>query len=1034
MDAKYTIRDNYEIEESIQIVENKLFIPVKGEQDFSGVMLDNQKDTILLDAPKKQLKDGAEWYVLDFSLHKEKMGLVFQDFLSADEKVSCFTLFFLNGLDCFKINDKNKNQQHVQEIMCMEEGKEQILSACFLPSGNLHILLSDREDCYRKKISVLLNSVKQEDSICSFSCFSQGMPVLDGQENKLVRFELIGGNGKEVFVVEPEVVYSVQEKGKVKCEAKANIDFRKVPNLFASHWNLTAVLQIQGQNYRVSVFCRTSNKKIYNAILQEGFLRGYQEEGSKKRAYLDIMKSGSVRIFTGAFHGVYAYNQEEYNSFENFITNPELPFSKEIYVKTLDCGMGFFRMQLQEASFEEADEAGILVYDNPKMKLFYVPIQMEDRKAGIFCVDTTKFEGLCEKTGAVGYKFALAVRIKDTYIKSRLYDKSVYVENRILKYGIAEDNQETGQASQDETAEYELAQYMDTIFATEYEGEKMEACPYTNQQGYIMMRMCTKKNMSVYKIVCEGLHISVSDKYLSIKVKCPDATKKWKGFVLSYRYQKEEDKEERYFDAGHVAKEGNACIMSVRIPLENQKFKGIYWSIRPVFEEDGELCYCSIKVLKKELKEHYKKLFQGNCKYYDVGGEKYILFPFISSNGNVTLMYRTTEGNDGFSFRLKERLGLRWYQLLKKQLHRKQIMLVYEKYCYMASDNGYEFFKYCMENNMEAFLNRKIYYVIDKKSPDYEKVKKYDKNVLDFMSVRFIAYMLAAKLLVSSDVRSHAYAWRHRSSILSHVIQKKKHIFLQHGVTAMKKVDPIFGKANNNPTNLFVVTSEEEYDIVHKYFGYTKNEIALTGFARWDVLEDKSQGRKEILLMPTWRNWLDDVDAKTFKQSDYYKNYMKLLNSEKLHNILRKHGVVMNFYIHPKFKGYIGNFQIKGDQIRLIPFGHEPLNELMMRCNMLITDYSSVCWDVYYMGKPVLFYQFDIDTYLQTHGSYMNMEKDLFGDRTLELEELIAMIEENIQNEFQLKEIYKKDRKKHFSYIDKNNCKRICMLIKNKKW
>ena len=25
----------------------------------------------------------------------------------------------------------------------------------------------------------------------------------------------------------------------------------------------------------------------------------------------------------------------------------------------------------------------------------------------------------------------------------------------------------------------------------------------------------------------------------------------------------------------------------------------------------------------------------------------------------------------------------------------------------------------------------------------------------------------------------------------------------------------------------------------------------------------------------------------------------------------------------------------------------------MMRCKLLVTDYSSVCWDVYYMGKPI---------------------------------------------------------------------------------
>ena len=339
-----------------------------------------------------------------------------------------------------------------------------------------------------------------------------------------------------------------------------------------------------------------------------------------------------------------------------------------------------------------------------------------------------------------------------------------------------------------------------------------------------------------------------------------------------------------------------------------------------------------------------------------------------------------------------------------------------------------------MENNIEDTMNRKIYYVIDKKSPDYQKLKKYRKNVVNFMSIRFITYMLAAKLLVSSDVRSHAYAWRHRSSIIAHVIKKKKHIFLQHGVTAMKKVDNIFGKAIGKPTNMFLVTSDDEYEIVSKYFGYNKNEIAITGFARWDVLEDKSAGRREILMMPTWRNWLDDVDSKKFKESEYYKNYMALLNSEKLNNILESNDVKLKFYIHPKFKDYIGNFEINAERVELIPFESQPLNELMMECNMLITDYSSVSWDVYYMNKPVIFYQFDIDTYMNTHGSYMDMKHDLFGDRTEDVNELINLIEKYIKNDFKMEEKYAREREKNFKYMDKNNCKRICDLIREKKF
>ena len=66
---------------------------------------------------------------------------------------------------------------------------------------------------------------------------------------------------------------------------------------------------------------------------------------------------------------------------------------------------------------------------------------------------------------------------------------------------------------------------------------------------------------------------------------------------------------------------------------------------------------------------------------------------------------------------------------------------------------------------------------------------------------------------------------------------------------------------------LFVVSSKFEQKIIHDYFGYDNKEIIITGLARWDVLEDHSNlFHKEILLMPTWRSWLEDISEEQFKK------------------------------------------------------------------------------------------------------------------------------------------------------------------------
>ena len=137
----------------------------------------------------------------------------------------------------------------------------------------------------------------------------------------------------------------------------------------------------------------------------------------------------------------------------------------------------------------------------------------------------------------------------------------------------------------------------------------------------------------------------------------------------------------------------------------------------------------------------------------------------------------------------------------------------------------------------------------------------------------------------------------------------------------------------------------------------------------------------------------------------------------------------MIFYIHPKLKEFINTFHAESSLIQLVSFGQCALNQLIMECSMLITDYSSVCWDVYYLEKPVVFYQFDHELYEKTNGSYLDMEHDLFGDRCIQETQLISCIEHYIQTDFCEKEEYKKMRKDLFAFRDHNNCKRICDFI-----
>jgi CDP-glycerol glycerophosphotransferase (TagB/SpsB family) len=99
---------------------------------------------------------------------------------------------------------------------------------------------------------------------------------------------------------------------------------------------------------------------------------------------------------------------------------------------------------------------------------------------------------------------------------------------------------------------------------------------------------------------------------------------------------------------------------------------------------------------------------------------------------------------------------------------------------------------------------------------------------------------------------------------------------------------------------------------------------------------------------------------------------------------------------------------------------------------MLITDYSSVAWDILYMNKPILFFQFDVELFLDTSGSYMDMRKDLPGDRCETEDELLGLIDKYAANDLRIPDKYARLRESFFTYTDKNNCRRITEEIKRR--
>jgi hypothetical protein len=397
-----------------------------------------------------------------------------------------------------------------------------------------------------------------------------------------------------------------------------------------------------------------------------------------------------------------------------------------------------------------------------------------------------------------------------------------------------------------------------------------------------------------------------------------------------------------------------------------------------------------------------------------------IVIPFFSPQGKLVLTVRELSPFDDVAYEQRKQRALERDRALPSTEHR-DAWLITEKQAASAQDNGFAFFRYCFERHPE----REVYYVIRSDSPDRERLAPYAERVVEFYSENYFLLLKRCSMLISSDSRNHFLLAEAVPDGFMELVAKKPMLFLQHGVLALKDVSGIYRSTGPNRADRFIVSSEWERDIVRSRMRYPDELIATTGLARWDFLVDKSKKQGNILLMPTWRNWLKNSTSNEFTSSDFFLQYEKLFNSERFLRSLEQGNRTLTIFLHPMF-GQLGEaWQAHSGRIRLVRPGETPLNELLMRADLLVTDYSSVIYDFVHMDKPVLFFQFDQEAYVQRQGSYINLATDLPGPVVRDAEQLIDEIEQAAKDGYRVSARFRDRYARAFTYRDAKNCERI---------
>lgn len=394
-------------------------------------------------------------------------------------------------------------------------------------------------------------------------------------------------------------------------------------------------------------------------------------------------------------------------------------------------------------------------------------------------------------------------------------------------------------------------------------------------------------------------------------------------------------------------------------------------------------------------------------------------------------------------------MDLKYYLRKSKDVHGKDVLsifpmfaaLIVSPFCHKkyktvwavserpaeARDNGYHFFKYMRECHPE----QSCVYVCDRRCEDYQKVRNLGVIVQPGSIEHWLLYFFSPYLISSQKFAPNGYM----ITLLERLkLFKPKHVFLQHGIT---KDVPDFLLASHRNAAIFIAGAKPEYDFMRENFGYPEGTMQYTGFARFDALHDFSVNKNQILIMPTWRKWLrfqseEHSDAKMdLASSEYIKCWKELLCGDEFIQLMDQFQLKVLFYPHPNMRNIVDFSELVNKRIQVVDPNQQDLQELLKSSALLITDYSSVFFDMVYMKKPVIFYQFDEEQFRKYHykQGWFDYHQTSFGRSCGTAKEVITELQYFLDNDFSVSKEYLDEHKKLFPIYDQKNCERIYQLL-----
>lgn len=292
--------------------------------------------------------------------------------------------------------------------------------------------------------------------------------------------------------------------------------------------------------------------------------------------------------------------------------------------------------------------------------------------------------------------------------------------------------------------------------------------------------------------------------------------------------------------------------------------------------------------------------------------------------------------------------------------------------------------------------------------------------------ISFVNYLATSKYILLDDYYPQIYKYDIRDNVEVIQLWHATGAFKTFGFSRIgKKGGPRVKSKNHRNYTKAIVSSENIKLHYAEAFGISEDRVISTGVPRTDIFFDEEYKNKKISELynkyPVLKDKKVIMFAPTFRGSGQKSaTYdFEVFDIKKLYESLGEDYIIIS-KLHPFIKEPM-NIPNECKDFVIDLSEEREINDLLFITDILITDYSSVCFEYSLLNKPMIFFAYDLDDYIASRDFYYPYESFVPGPIARTTSDIINIIKEN---NFEVEKL-EKFRNTFFDHFDGKSTGRV---------